>query len=80
MALSNAPGEWHWERRGSQGSEQPSPWYRVNDDLNIQLGPYNNEQRSEYMLGLIASSVAAARHKTIGFEELLDSIERVLSE
>lgn len=33
MALSNAPGLWHWEKRGDN-------WWRVNEELNIESGPF----------------------------------------
>jgi hypothetical protein len=34
MALSNAPGEWRWERRGDK-------WWRIHDVLNIEDGPHD---------------------------------------
>jgi len=36
--LARAPGTWRWEqRRGS--------WWRINDDLHIEDGPYPNRDR-----------------------------------
>jgi hypothetical protein len=34
MALSNAPGEWRWERRSDK-------WWRIHDVLNIEDGPHD---------------------------------------
>jgi hypothetical protein len=41
MALSNAPGEWRWENRGTRG------WWRVNDQLSIEDGPHTEPSSTE---------------------------------
>lgn len=62
--LHNAPGEWHWRYRNGK-------WWTVNEDLNIENGPFTVVQCAWFLL-CENDATTARDHPVLGSVPICD--------